>query len=346
MQVMWPAALLLFGLLPLLVALYLWVLRRRRRFAVRFSSLTLVRDALPRYSQLRRHLPFALFLLALASLTTAMARPVATVQVPSGRATIVLAMDVSRSMLANDIPPNRITAAQQAALSFVERQEAGTQMAIVAFAGFAELVQQPTSDQEALETAITSLTTGRGTAIGSGIAEALDVIAGRGIGLGSNNGSASLGEAPPAVPPGGYVPDIVVLLTDGVTTTGPAPLDVAQQAVARGVRVYTIGFGTENGGMMPGGGGFGQGGGGGGGFGGGRFRRGIDEATLQQIAEMTGGAYYVAESADELQQVFRELPLSLATRQETTEISFAFVALGALLGALGVGLSLAWNRFP
>jgi Ca-activated chloride channel homolog len=346
MQVMWPAALLLFGLLPLLVALYLWVLRRRRRFAVRFSSLTLVRDALPRYSQLRRHLPFALFLLALASLTTAMARPVATVQVPSGRATIVLAMDVSRSMLANDIPPNRITAAQQAALSFVERQEAGTQMAIVAFAGFAELVQQPTSDQEALETAITSLTTGRGTAIGSGIAEALDVIAGRGIGLGSNNGSESLSNAPPAVPPGGYVPDIVVLLTDGVTTTGPAPLDVAQQAVARGVRVYTIGFGTENGGMMPGGGGFGQGGGGGGGFGGGRFRRGIDEATLQQIAEMTGGAYYVAESADELQQVFRELPLSLATRQETTEISFAFVALGALLGALGVGLSLAWNRFP
>jgi Ca-activated chloride channel family protein len=341
MQVMWPAALLLLGLPPLLVGLYLWVLRRRRRYAVRFSSLALVREALPRYSQLRRHLPFALLLLALASLSIAMARPVATVQVPSGRATIVLAMDVSRSMLANDIPPNRIAAAQQAALSFVERQEAGTQIAIVAFAGFAELVQQPTSDQEALETAIASLTTGRGTAIGSGIAEALDVIAGRGIGLGSSSADLAAG---PAVPPGGYVPDIVVLLTDGVTTTGPAPLDVAEQAAARGVRVYTIGFGTENGGMVPGGG-FGQGGGGGG-FGGGRFRRGIDEATLQQIAEMTGGAYYVAESADELQQVFRELPLSLATRQETTEVSFAFVALGTLLSALAVGLSLRWNRFP
>lgn len=329
MSLLWPASLVLLGALPVIVALYVWALRRRRRFAVRYSSLALVRAALPRHSWLRRHLPFALFLLALASLTTALARPVATVQVPSGRATIVLALDVSRSMLADDIPPSRIAAAQEAALSFVAGQETGTQIAVVAFAGFAELVQPPTSDQEALRAAIVSLTTGRGTAVGSGILEALEVIGGPDEGA-AGDGPAG---APAPMPAGAYVPDIIVLLTDGVTTTGPAPLDVAQRAAERGVRVYTIGFGTENGGTVAGGG-----------FGGGRFRRGIDEATLQQVAELTGATYYAAESAGQLQQVFRDLPLTLATREETAEVSVAFVAAGALLAALGVGLSLAWNR--
>ncbi len=337
MELLWPASLLLLGALPVIAAIYIWALRRRRRFAVRYSSLTLVRAALPRHSWVRRHLPFALFLLALASLTVALARPVATVRVPAGRATIVLTLDVSRSMLADDIAPSRIAAAQEAALSFIERQEPGTQIAIVAFSGFAELVQPPTDDQRALRSAILSLNTGRRTAIGSGILEALDVIDGisEDTAPGGGAGLGAGGAAP--VPPGTYAPDIIVLLTDGVSSTGPRPLDAAQRAVERGVRVYTIGFGTESGGLMPGG--FDP-------WGGGGFRRGIDEATLQQIADMTGGAYYAAESADQLQQVFRELPLTLVTREETTEISVAFIALGALLAALGVGLSLAWNRIP
>ena len=332
MSLLWPASLVLLGALPVIVAVYVWALRRRRRFAVRYSSLTLVRAALPRHSRVRRHLPFALFLLALASLTAALARPVATVQVPAGRATIVLALDVSRSMLAQDITPSRLVAAQQAALSLIERQEPGTQMAIVAFGGFAELLQPPTSDQQALQAAISGLRPARGTAIGSGMAEALDVIGGVSAGDAASISDAALPQPPPA-PAGSYAPDIIVLLTDGVPTTGPEPLDVARRAVERGVRVYTIGFGTEDGGLIPG-----QQ------SGGGRFRRGIDEETLQEIAGMTGGTYYAAESAGELQQVFRELPLTLTTRDETTEISVAFIALGALLAALGVGLSLAWNR--
>lgn len=341
MELLWPTALLLLVALPLVVALYVWALRRRRRFAVRFSSLSLVRAAMPRHSWLRRHLPFALFLLALASLITAVARPVAAVEVPSGSAKIVLALDVSRSMLQDDIAPSRLVAAQEAALSFIERQEPGTELAIVAFGGFAQLVQPPTSDQEALRGAIISLTAARGTAIGSGIVEALEVITGV-------PDSDLLASAPTVSPdgPAAFVPDIIVVLTDGVTTTGPAPLDVAQLAAAQGVRVYTIGFGTERGGNFAGG----QGGSGfgGGGFGGGgrRFRRGIDEATLMQVAQLTGAKYYAAESADELQQVFSDLPLSLSTRQETTEISAYFTALGAILAAVGVGLSLAWNRFP
>lgn len=340
MDVLWPGVLLLLGGLPLIIAAYIIVLRRRRKFAVRFSSLSLVREALPRHSQLWRHIPFALFLLALTSLVVASARPVAQMTVPSGRATIILALDVSRSMLADDIPPSRLDAAADAALKFVESQDPNTQIGIVGFAGFAEMVQAPTSDKQALREAILSLTTGRGTAIGSGILRSIDVIADVDSSVAPVEREGSGVVATP-VPEGYYVPAIIVLLTDGVYTTGPVPTDAAQEAVDRGVRVYTIGFGTEMGGQFGGGGGGGQtldpgfaGGGGG------RFRRGIDEATLEQIADMTGGDYYVAESAGELQQVFSSLPASFKTKSERTEISVAFAAAGALLAALAIGISL------
>lgn len=352
MALLWPGFLLLLGLLPLIVAVYIWMLRRRRRFAVRYSSLALVREALPHQSRLRRHLPFALFLLALAGLVIALARPAAIVSVPTGRATIILAMDVSRSMCSTDIPPNRLEAAQEAAMSFIESQEASTQIGIVAFAGFAELIVPPTADQEVLEDAIESLTTGRRTAIGSAILESLAAIAELDQAVAPIVSRTSPGIEPTPVPRGAYAPSIIVLLTDGASNRGPWPLDAAQQAVDRGVRVYTIGFGTAEGGRMDcgrafsvgdpfGGGSFG-----GGGFGGGRFRRGIDEETLMEIADMTGGTYYAPESADELQEVFRSLPTYLITKHETREISVAFAALGALLTGLAIALSLIWHPLP
>lgn len=165
MSFLWPGLLWLLGLIPLLAAAYIWMLRRRRRFVVRYASLSLVRAALPRHSRLRRHLPFALFLLALAGLVIALARPVTIVSVPTGRATIMLAMDVSGSMCSTDISPNRLEAAQLAAISFIESQRSNTQIGIVAFAGFAELIMPPTTDQAVLEEAIVSLTTGRWTAL-------------------------------------------------------------------------------------------------------------------------------------------------------------------------------------
>lgn len=339
MNFLWPGILLGLLIIPLAVGAYLWALRRRRRFAVRYSSLSLVRDALPRYAGLRRHLPFALLLLGLTSLIISASRPTAVVTVPISQTTIVLAIDVSRSMLADDIPPTRIEAAQAAARSFIERQGASTQIGIVAFAGFAEIVQLPTNDQETLQTAVDSLTTGRGTAIGSGILKSLDVIAQIDPSVAPSIENPGQGTAPTPVAPGVFTPNIVVVLTDGVATTGTPPLDAAQQATDRGVRVYTIGFGTENGGINFGGGGQFQGNDPG--FGG--FRRGIDEDTLKQVAAMTGGDYYVAESADELQSVFQNLPTSRITRTESTEISFAFVTVGALLAALAVGLSMRWN---
>ncbi|HEX5825284.1 MAG TPA: BatA domain-containing protein, partial [Candidatus Limnocylindrales bacterium] len=149
MDLLSPGFLILLGALPALVAVRIWLLRRRRT-GLRYSSLSLVRDALPGSSRIRRHLPFALFVLALASLVVAMARPVNIVSVPAGQTTVILAMDVSRSMCATDIPPNRLLAAEAAAASFIERQGATTQIGVVAFAGFAEIVQAPTTDQEVL----------------------------------------------------------------------------------------------------------------------------------------------------------------------------------------------------
>jgi Ca-activated chloride channel family protein len=351
MDLLWPGFLLLLGLIPLMIAVYLWMLRRRRRFVVRYSSLALIAEALPHQSWLRRHLPFVLLLLAVTGLVIALSRPVAIVAVPTVRANIILTMDVSRSMCSTDIPPNRLAAAQAAAMSFIERQGASTQVGIVAFAGYAELILPPTSDAEVLGDAVASLTTGRRTAIGSAILESLDAIAEIDGSVAPATTSYSTGIAPTPVPRGAYAPSIIVLLTDGASNQGPDPLTAAQQAVDRGVRVYTIGFGTAQGAPMDCRGAFANGdpfGGGGSGFGGGfggggRFRRGIDEETLQEIADMTGATYYAPESAAELNDVFRSLPTYLITKHETTEISVAFVAIGALMATLAIGLSLLWH---
>ncbi|HEX7975798.1 MAG TPA: VWA domain-containing protein, partial [Anaerolineales bacterium] len=340
-------------LIPLIIAVYIWILRRKRRFTVRFSSLALVRQAIPQHSWLRRHLPFALFLLALSSLIVGFARPAAIVTVPSDQVTIILAIDVSLSMRATDIVPTRLEAAQAAALDFIQRQKSTTQIGLVAFSGYAELVQPPTTDQEELQTAVESLTFGRRTAIGSGILKSIDAIAAIDKNVAPSVVDPTTAGVPvTAVPKGAYAPDIIILLTDGVSNYGPQPLDAAKQAVDRGVRVYTIGYGTDNGyfsfGGRQGGGSsdpFSGGGFGGGQFGGG-FRVGIDEGTLKQVASMTGGNYYTATSASELQKVFQSLPTYLIAKHETSEISVAFAALGALLAAVAVGLSLLWHPLP
>lgn len=343
MNLLWPGFLILLGIIPLLVGFYIWMLRRRRRYAVRYSSLVLVREALGKQSRWRRHLPFALFLLALASLVMALSRPVTTVTVPYGQVSIILAMDVSKSMCSTDVPPNRLEAAKEAALSFIQRQNSNTQIGIVAFAGFAELIQPPTGDQELLQDAIDRLTPARRTAIGSAIVKSLEAIAevNKSVAPISNDQASGIQVAP--VPKGQFAPDIIVLLTDGASNTGPMPLDAAQLAVDRGIRIYTIGFGTENGSIMNCGGSsesndwFG-----GGQFFGG-FRRGIDEWTLTRIADMTSGKYYSARSAGELQKVFESLPTHLMIKQETMEISVGFAAVGALLAGLAILLSLIWQ---
>ena len=355
MDLLAPGVLVLLALLPVLAGVRVWLLRRRRP-GLRYSSLSLVSAASPRSSWIRRHLPFAFFLVALASLVVAMARPVQIVPVPAGRATVILAMDVSRSMCATDIPPNRLLAAEAAAASFIDRQSGSTLIGIVAFAGFAEIVQAPTTDQEVLLDVVESLTTGRRTAVGSAILKSLDAIAEIDESVAPIPDAGSVpDDAPAPVPRGAYAPAIIVLLTDGASNAGPVPVEAAEAAAARGVRVYTIGFGTANPnserppcglqfiGNEPNETGIPGGGGGGGGGG---FRRAIDEETLIAVAEATGGEYYPAESAAELNTVFQNLPTNLITRHEVMEISVVFVAVGALLVATAILLAQAWRPLP
>jgi Ca-activated chloride channel homolog len=353
MSFLWPGFVYLFLLIPLAVGVYLWILRRRRRFAVRYSSLSLVREAAAKQSWLRKHLPFILFLLALSSLVVALTRPVATVMIPSNEATVILAMDVSLSMCSTDIAPNRLEVSKEAALSFVRDNSSGRQVGIVAFAGFAELIQPPTTDLRLLENAIGYLSPARRTAIGSAILRSIDAIAEVDERVAPSELRQST-DSVPAIPEGEFVPHIVVLLTDGASNAGPLPLSAAAQAVERGIRVYTIGFGTTNnsspmncgdGDLFGFGGGFGspfdQLGGGGGGF-----RREIDEDTLQQIADLTGGEYYAATSASELLEVFRNLPTYVVATRETTEISVSFTAFAALMIIMALVLAVRWHPLP
>jgi Ca-activated chloride channel homolog len=365
-----PLALLALLIVPLLLGGYLWQLRRKRKSAVRYSSVALIREAIPRRSRWRRHVPPALFLVAIAALTIGAARPRISHDVALNRTSIILTLDVSGSMCATDVSPNRLTAAQNAAKEFVKNQVAGTRIGIIAFSNFAQLVVAPTKDKGTLIRAIDGLTTSRGTVIGAATLQAIDAIASvdpnvapvdsdvqaqanqGGRGDGGNDTPPDTTPAP--VPAEGYVPDIVVLLTDGANTRGISPVDAAKQAAARRVRVYTIGFGTDQptalvctaaqlgAGAFEGGPG---GGPGNGGFGGGRRNfLDRDETTLKAVAAATGGKYYQAEDANQLHDVFAKLPSDIHNQHEEHEISVWFVLAGALLVVGSLGLSLWWNR--
>jgi Ca-activated chloride channel homolog len=380
MSLRWPLALVGVLVVPLLLAAYVLQLRRRRRGAVVFSSVALIRAAMPKRSTWKRHVPAALFLLGLTSLGVASARPQVSAKVEVSRTSIILALDVSRSMCSTDVPPNRLAVAQEAARSFVEAQPKGTRIGVVAFAGFAMVLVEPTTEREELLTAIDGLTTARGTVIGSAILRSVDVIASINpevapvdTSIESGAGDAfpgfdpttgePIGAAPvlPAAPEPkeGYVSDIVVVLTDGTNTRGIAPIDAAKQAADRRVRVYTIGFGTTQPTEMVcsaeqlGGDAlfeqpvFGSGGG---------FQSPpasairqflvADEPTLQSVANLTGGTYYKAEDADQLKGVFNKLPKDVELQSRKVELSVGFLGAGALLALVAMFLSLRWNRTP
>ena len=348
----WPWALPLLLAVPVLGAAYLWQLRRRRREAVRHPSVALVRAAAPPSRRWRRHAPAALMLLALCLLGLAAARPQVEAQVPVRGGAVIMAVDVSGSMCATDVDPNRLTAAQEAVRRFVSRQHDDTRIGLVLFSGFAQVAVAPTTDREPVLDAIDTLTTGRGTVIGAAILKSIDAIAE----INPDVSPASTDDLTAPVPPAPVhpAPEIVVLLTDGANTRGVTPEVAAKAAAARGVRIYPIGFGTTEpvslvctrqqlGGTeqgLPRWGGPGT-----------RGRDGrsflvIDEPALKEVARTTGGAYFRASSADQLQGVLDDLPRSVQSELRTVELSAALAA-AALVAALGaVGLSARWRVFP
>jgi Ca-activated chloride channel family protein len=350
MSLDWPWALAALLVVPMLLLFRWWMNRRRRRVALRVSSVALIRAALPGRSQWRRKVPAILFVVGLLALGLAATRPRAEVAVPASSTSLLLVIDVSMSMCSTDVAPNRLTVASQAARKFVQDRDDGTRIGIVAFSGISGLVVKPTNKQDDLLEALDNLKTARGTAIGLGILTAVDAIA----------------EINPDVPPtgvelsaeaplGDFEPDTIVVLTDGANTQGVDPETAAEQAAARRLRVYTIGFGTTQPAQMAcspeqigwGGGsiaGDGRGFSWGGGGGGGRRYQQIDEEALTAVAEITGGEYFRAEDAARLGRVLSDLPSTITLEKQEIEISVWFTLLGAVLVVVALGLSLWWNR--
>ena len=342
MEFTWPILLVLLLAVPALVAVYIWAQRRRARFALRYSSLELMRDALGKRSNIRRHIPPFFFLLGITAMLIGVARPQAVVTVPEQEATVILAIDVSRSMRANDIQPDRLDAAKAAAELFVEQQTPGTRIGVVSFSTNADLVQAPTTDKQAVLGSIDRLQLGSRTAIGSAILTSLDAI------FGTPPTSAAPPQVEPLptpVPEGFHVPAIIILLTDGRSNTGPLPLDSAQTAANRGVRVFTVGIGTTQGATIQGGGGrFGFRGGGRGGF---AFRADLDETTLQEIATLTDAKYFHATEAEQLVSIYQGLNTQLIVTTQRMELTAWFTGAAMLFLLIGGALSLLWfNRLP
>jgi Ca-activated chloride channel family protein len=343
MSFSWPWALLALLVIPLVLAAWWLMRRRRRRAVVRVTSIALVRTAIPGRSRWRRRIPAALLMLGLAVLAVGAARPQATVPVPSSSATIMLALDVSGSMCSTDVQPNRITAAEQAATAFIKSQTGGPHIGLVAFAGTAVVLFPPTADTRQLISALGGLTTSFGTAIGEGILTSLDAIAQVDRSVAPTGATVSRDRA-------GYADDVIVVLTDGSNNRGIDPQTAAKEAARRGVRVFTIGYGTDNpaplacsSGQFGGFGGVNSGGFGGRGGGVGNPLD-ADYGALTQISRTTGGTFYRAQDAGQLSRALGKLPAAFTIVRKHIDIASAFAAAGGLLIAAAVALSLWWNR--
>ncbi len=346
MKFLWPQMLWWLLVVPVLIGLYVVWLRRRKKGAIRYSSLDLVRQAIGPAERIKRHLPPALLLIALVVMIVAMARPTANITLPSQQQTIVLAIDVSLSMGATDVDPNRITAAKAAARAFVEERPPNARIGIVAFGASASLVQPPTESKDSLLAAIDRFDLQRGTATGSALYvslatlfpnENIDVeslIFPGGLSSGGSRSKREIGKATEPtkfqpVQPGSNTTSVIILMSDGRRTTGPEPLDAAKMAADHGVRVFTVGFGTAAGGLI--------------GFEGWSVYVRLDEETLKAVADVTRGEYFYAGTAADLHRVYQHLNSKLVLEKKNVEVSALVSAAAALLLLAALVLSFWWS---
>jgi Ca-activated chloride channel homolog len=342
----WPEMFWLLPLLPAVILGYVWLLRRKKRAALRYASLALMSEAMRAGARIRKHVPPFLFLVAIALLLVAIARPAAVVTLPTQHETVILSMDVSGSMRATDVKPSRIGAAQEAARSFIAQQPRSTRIGVVSFAATASVVQSPTHSREDILAAIDRFQLQRGTAVGSGILVALKLIfpdaefdlrsynpRPRDTVKGQSLDKARGPEKPGAqvVPAGSYNAAAIILLTDGQTTTGPDPIESARIAADHGVRVYTVGIGTAAGETI--------------GAEGWSMRVRLDEESLKSIANITHGEYFYAGNATDLQKIYNNLNTKLFFEQKEMEITALFAGAAAVIAMMSGLLSLLWfNR--
>jgi len=346
MHFLWPHNLWWMLVLPLLPALYLWLLRRAGKPSLRLSSLRVVREAAGR--PWRRHVPPALIFGALGLLLLALARPTASVPLPWAKSTILLAMDISRSMRVEDVKPSRMAAAQDAAKAFLAEAPRHIEVGLVTFAGSAQVAQRATLGRPSLVGAIDAIQMQLGTAIGNAIVVCLaELFPDQGIDLGEmtfgssrrDTAARSLDEkkaenkAPPKeftpVPPGSYESAAIILLSDGRRTTGVDTLEAAKMAADRGVRITVVGLGTPDGHLAAGGEGM-------------SIYLQLDEPTLRQVAQMTGGEYHHAGTAEALRSVYQKLGSRLQVSRRDTELTALLAVAAAALLVAGAGLSVLW----
>ena len=346
MTFIWPDLLWLLVIAPVFIALYLFLLYRKKKATARFAGLLMVQNATNAGSRTRRIVPPVLMLLAVIALLVSIARPAAVISLPTQHETIILAIDVSGSMRATDVQPSRIEAAQVAARNFILDQPATVRIGIVTFAGAAAVAQYPTQNRDDVLAAIDRLELQRATAIGSGILVSLKVLfptiefdlstsnprkeAPKGQQYDQWGNPIKKFEMKP-VPPGSYESAVIVLLTDGQSTAGPDPIESAKMAAERGVRVYTVGVGTPGGEILN--------------AGGRRMRVKLDEDALKQIAAITHGEFFFAGSAPDLKKIYQSLSSRFSTEKRETEVSAFFVGGALLFALLSAMLSMAWfNR--
>jgi len=349
MTLLWPEMLWLSLAVPVIIVAYLLVLRRKKKIALRYASLSMVQEAMGASRRLRRHIPPLIFLLALISMLIAISRPAAVVTLPYQYETVILAIDASGSMRAADVSPTRIAAAQAAARSFVADQPRSTRLAVVSFAATASVVQPPTLNREDVLAALDRIQLQRGTAIGSGILVSLKILfpdlefdlrssnprpggareASRGAAIDAPAKGQPADSKP--VPPGSYGSAAIILLSDGQTTAGPDPIEASKMAAERGVRVFTVGIGTVSGEIL--------------GAEGWSMRVRLDEEALKTIANVTKAEYFYAGTATDLTKIYKALNSRLVLEKKATEVTALFAAAGAVFALLSGLLSLLWfNR--
>lgn len=295
---------------PVLVALYWWRGRRRHAYALRFSALPMLGQVAPRRPGWRRHVVAAGSLLTFAVLVTAFARPAAEVRMPKERATVVLAIDVSLSMNAEDVAPNRLEAAQRAARQFAAELPPSINLGLVTFAGSASVLVPPTTDRARVQQAVDAIELGPYTAIGEGIFTALSSL-----------------EQAPADPSGDPVPAHLVVLSDGETTVGRPNAEASAAAAEQEVPVSTIAFGTPDGTVL---------------IEGRREPVPVNEDELREIADATGGDFYEAETLTELEQVYTDIGSSIGYELVPSEITDRWVGLALACLVLTLAGSLVW----
>lgn len=341
MSFIWPVMLISLFLVPIFIGLYWRLLKKRQQAVLALGPLANIQHQSGRALGRQRHIPPALYLAGITLLLFALARPEMVVNLPRVEGTVILAFDISNSMLADDFEPSRIEAAKSAARAFVENQPSTIDIGVVAFSNGGLVVQPPTHEQGDILATIERLQPQGGTSLGQGIFTALNAIAGEALAIESNETSETLSESDSSAAAtaelsaaiGSYPSAVIVLLTDGENTGEPDPLEIAQLAADASVRIYPIGIGSPAGTVLE--------------VEGFQILTQLNEAALQDIASLTNGTYYFAENEEALQEIYETVDLQLTISGEKMEITALVAGLSLLLFMVGGALAMIWfGRIP